>query len=456
MALRKSGFGSIAALTILAVTLSAQSPQQPAAVGSQDQPTFHVQVDAVTQDVVVKDERGNFVPNLTKSDFEVYEDGAKQEIISMTMVSGGRVTNILDAPAAVAPEGVIIPTVRRVNDTSGRIFLFFVDDLHVQFAHSGRVRDLFKRIAKNLVHEGDLFGIVSSGPSSISIDMTYDRRRLDEAIAKMTGDGLKPSEIINGSSGAQGPAEIRYREQVAFKTMSEALTNLDQVHDRRKALVWVSEGYDLNPFQDSRLGLMDPNSPFLMNHFARTEASLLSQSDPDTGAPGPGLNNQSPDVIQQKQNEEFAAADLIMDLAEITRAANRSNVTIYTLDPRGLVAGTDIDEPVETSQWNDYVTKTQNSLRILADETGGVAVVNQNDFDKALKRIDNDTSDYYVLGYYSSNPDFNKRRRDVEVKVLRKNVSVTASRKEYVLKNPGRKPIAPEAPQTPPPGGKQK
>ena len=41
---------------------------------------------------------------------------------------------------------------------------------------------------------------------------------------------------------------------------------------------------------------------------------------------------------------------------------------------------------------------------MLADETGGIAVVNQNDFDKALKRIDTETSDYYVLGYYSNNP----------------------------------------------------
>ena len=65
---------------------------------------------------------------------------------------------------------------RKVQDTSGRIFLFFVDDLHLQFQNTGRVRELFKKIGKNLIHEGDLFGIVSSGPSSISIDMTYDRR----------------------------------------------------------------------------------------------------------------------------------------------------------------------------------------------------------------------------------------------------------------------------------------
>jgi hypothetical protein len=79
------------------------------------------------------------------------------------------------------------------------------------------------------------------------------------------------------------------------------------------------------------------------------------------------------------------------------------------------------------------VRDTQDSLRVLAENTGGIAVVNQNDFDKALKRIDAETSDYYVLGYYSKNPDASKRRRQVEVKVARKGAS-TWFRKEYVLK----------------------
>ena len=63
------------------------------------------------------------------------------------------------------------------------------------------MRQLFERISKLLIHEGDLFGIVSSGPSSISVDMTYDKKRLDEAIKKIHGDGLKPSEIIQRGAG---------------------------------------------------------------------------------------------------------------------------------------------------------------------------------------------------------------------------------------------------------------
>jgi VWFA-related protein len=433
----------VAGLSAQAPAPTAPAPQAPA----QEQPTFRVQVEAVTQDVVVKDDRGLFVPDLTRDDFEIYEDGVKQDIVSMTMVSGGRVTNLLEAPAAVAPEGVILPPIKRVNDTSGRIFLFFVDDLHLQFANSGRVRELFKKVAKELVHEGDLFGIVSSGPSSIAIDMTYDRKRLDEAISKMTGDGLKPSDVINSGSGAQGPPEIRYRAQVAFKTMDEALRNLERVHDRRKALVWVSEGYDFIPFQASRLGLMDPRTGTLQNDSATILNQLRGEQD-DTGSNFNPAN--SPEAMRDRQSETFADADLVMELAEITRTANRSNVTIYTIDPRGLVAGSDIDQPVDTSQWNQFVTKTQNSLRVIAEETGGIAVVNQNDFDRALKRIDADTSDYYVLGYYSNNLDVTRRRRQIEVRVLRDGLNVTAARKEYSLRPPPRDPEPAPAPASAP------
>ena len=88
----------------------------------------------------------------------------------------------------------------------------------------------------------------------------------------------------------------------------------------------------------------------------------------------------------------------------MTRTANRANATIYTIDPRGLVAGADLDEQLDPVEFGEHVRKTQDSLRVLADETGGIAVVNQNDFDKALKQIDTETSDYYVLGLLLDQP----------------------------------------------------
>jgi len=434
MTLKTNGFWSTGLMVVLAVGLSAQTQPRapsapPAPPAAHEKPTFKVTVDLVTNDVIVRDDKGNFIPDLKKEEFEIYEDGVKQDISSMTVVTGGRVTNVLAPPPPPPPEGIILPVTRPRNDVSGRIFLFFVDDLHLQFHNTGRIRDLFKKISKELVHEGDMFGIVSSGPSSIAVDMTYDKSRLEEAIKKIAGNELKPTDIINGPSGAEGPSEVRYRAHVAFSTVNDLLNNIESVHNRRKALVYVSDGYDFNPFQDARLGLMDPNSPFAQNEFARSQNQMAQQNSDGSSA------QTDPMANQQKQSETFADADLARELGELTRQANRANVTMYTIDPRGLVGMGDIDEQVDPQQWNEFVRKSQDSLRVIADETGGIAVVNQNDFGKALKRIDAETSDYYVLGYYSKNPDATKRRRQVEVKITRKNANAWF-RKEYVLKPP--------------------
>jgi len=444
MNLKTHGFWAAALNVALVASLSAQAPQTPAPATSappaqnpaQRGPDFRTRVDLITNDIVVRDAKGNFVPDLKPEEIQVYEDGVLQELVSMTVVTGGRVYNPMAPAPAAAPEGIILPKRRTVSDVSGRIFLFFVDDQHLQFGNTSRVRQLFQKISKELVHDGDLFGIVSSGPSSIQVDMTYDRSQLDQAVNKITGNELKPTEIINGSGGPGGPSEIRYRAHVAFDTMLEGLKNLESVHNRRKALVWVSDGYDFAPYKDARYGTMDPNSPFEQNQAAQARNQAASgqnsgqQFDPNT----------DPDVIQQRQSEEFADADLSRQLYEVTQAANRANTTIYTIDPRGLVGPLpDLDENVDPQQYAETVRKTQDSLRTLAEETGGLAVVNTNDFTKALKRVDAETSDYYVIGYYSKNPDILKRRRTIDIRLARPGLTVNF-RKEYVLKPPPKTP----------------
>jgi VWFA-related protein len=388
-----------------------QAPQAPAPKAPGSSATFRVAIDYVTTDVIARNNQDQFVADLTKNDFEIYEDGVKQDITSLTLVHGGRVHNLATPPAAPPTDGLVLPVSRPRNDTAGRIFLIIVDDLHLDFRNTGRIRDLFKRISKTLVHEGDMFSIVSTGPSSLAIDPTYDRKVLDEAIKKITGNGLKPSDIIQGAEGADGPSEVRYRSHVAFSTAYDMLTQMEKINNRRKAVIWVSNGYDFNPFAESRLG----EDPVFGGRFGQTREEGKQQQ---------GMTNQN----------QFADADLARELAEITRTANRANATLYTIDPRGLVAGTDLDETLDPVEFGEHVRKTQDSLRVLAEQTGGIAVVNQNNFDKALKRIDAETSDYYMLGYSSTNPDPLKRTRKIEVKLVnRPGVSVW-SRTSYSLR----------------------
>jgi VWFA-related protein len=388
------------------LTVAADTQQTPAAQ-PQQQPQRQVirrQIDVITTDVIVRDNRGQFVADLKKEDFEVYEDGVKQEVVSFVLTHGGRVYN-QTLPTPPKPQaGIILPPARPTNDAAGRIFVIFVDDLHLDFRNTGRIRDVFKKISTELVHEGDMFAVVSSGPASIEIPLTYDRRRLDEALKKVTGGGLQPNEILQSPDGSQGPPEIRYRAHTAMSTVYDILKGLEQVHNRRKAFIYLSNGYDFNPFEESRRKAINERY------------SRLSRGDD-----GSIENDVNPFT---QQNNRFAEADLVAELAELTRQANRANATLYTIDPRGLVGGPDLDQNIDMVEWQNHVTATQSSLRTLAELTGGIAVVNQNDFEKALKRIDAETSDYYMLGYYSNNPDPMKKRRRIEVKVKRPSMNV--------------------------------
>ena len=76
----------------------------------------------------------------------------------MVLVHGGRTYNPLTARRPAQQEGIILPPPRPTNDAAGRIFILFVDDLHLDFRNTGRIRELFKKIRKQLVHEGDMFG----------------------------------------------------------------------------------------------------------------------------------------------------------------------------------------------------------------------------------------------------------------------------------------------------------
>ena len=382
------------------MTLHAQGDQKPS--------PFKVRVDLVQTDLIARDTRDRFVADLQPGEFEVYEDGIKQDVAWLTLTHGGQVRDLM-RPTPLPREGLVLPPSRPRSDASGRIFVIVLDDLHLDFGSTGRVRDLMSRMLRNLIHDGDMFGIVSTGTSSISEPLTYDRQVLESAIARMKGEALTPTEIIQGLSSARGPTELRHRAHVAFSTVRELLRNLETVHQRRKAVLYLSSGYDFNPFEDSR----------------------LDEQARRAGVDVADLKND-PFVRAEQSGQLLSEGDLVQELAEIISAANRANATLYPIDPRGLVAGPDVDQPIKTQEWLAFVRDSQDSLRVMADGTGGLAVVNMNDFDAAFRRIDADTSDYYVLGYYSNNADTSRRTRRIEVRTTRRDVRVY-NRTSYTL-----------------------
>jgi VWFA-related protein len=386
----------------------------PAAQQSQAKPpTFSARTDFVSTTVVVRDSQGRFVADLTAADFDVLEDGVRQTIQSFSTTVGGRhISGLTTADPNPAAGGLILPAARPPTDTTGRLWIIFIDDMHLKAADSPRVRAQLAQVRDTLVHEGDLIAYVSTGYSSIESPLSYDYnfKRFNEAIGKVMGSAPTTQEIA-GAQTSQGPAGLRHNAHVAFSTAYRLLEQLAPYNDRRKAFIYISNGYDFNPFKDARF--------------------KAEQEKYDRGG---GVGGESPmkpfDNPFERDGQQFSEADLTRELVELTRAARQANVTFYTIDPRGLIAGPDINDTLTTTEWRDHARITTDSLEGLARETGGFCLCNVNDIRKGLEQIDNDMSDHYVIGYTSSNPDPTQVRRTIEIRVKRPGVKATYLR-EY-------------------------
>ncbi len=392
------------------------------------QPDFRTGVTLVTTDVIPRDANGRFVADLIKENFTVLEDGTPQTIASFALVHGGRTFNALTPPPAPAPEGIVLPQGPRRSvaaDTAGRVVLIFVDDLHFEPEYTPHVRRLIETLVTNLLHDGDMAAMVSSGPSAIEIGLTYDRKLIASAASRIRGSGITASELFQLLESSQGPGDLRQRAQVAFFTAYNIVNDLERVANKRKAVIYISTGYDFDPFAESRRG----RDRIQGGRFSEPTRFLLDEDNPYFKLPA-----------------VTADIDLYQYMRELTLSANRANATLFPVDPRGLSGVVDAGQFLDQSEWRTYIQKTQSTLRYLAEETGGFAVVNDNDFASAFKRIDAETSDYYVIGYYSTNPDPKKRVRQVQVEVDRPNVNVSA-RTAYSLRTPGT-PVPPPQPAT--------
>ncbi len=412
-------------IPVLAATMAAATAAQtPASI--QQKPIFKSATELITAEVRVWDKDHKFIPGLTAKDFQLFEDGVPQKVEAFSPFIGGR--SVGDTRVAARPPssgGLILPPSAPSTDASGRIFIVFIDDLHLLPADTPRVRQWLKDIRDTLIHDNDLVGFVSSGYSSIQGDVGYDyqHRRFNAVIDKVIGAAPTPNDIITASTTSSGPSGLNHNVHVAFSTVYDLLGQLAKITDRTKAIIYVSSGYDLNPHKDSRY---------------REEQAKYSRTPQGVGGAPPGLDlNDTRYSNPFERSGQFLEADLIAQLAELTRTAIRTNTTFYAMDPRGLIpAIADINQNISTQEHQTNARNQIGTLRVLADETNGLCICNMNDPKPGLRQIDNAMSDYYLLGYVSTNPDPLHLRRRIEIKVNRPEVREMKYLKEYTLQRP--------------------
>jgi len=381
-----------AALVMTALLLQAASPLAAQQSGQVPRSPGRISVTTtlVLVNVVARDKKGNLILDLKKDDFTLYEDGKKQQISTFDFENVDQVMTAAATEPTVSGTAGGVGVLRTakagaasIDARDRRLMLLFFDFSAMDPEQIDRAVDAAKKFVSTKMQPADLMALVSlSTNMHVDLDFTDDKQKLTAALTAYTsGEGQGFENGATGSaegeaetSGAFAPDETDYntfsadRKLLALQSIMQALGKLPQ----KKSLVYFSNG--------------------------------ISQS---------GVDNQSA-------------------LRAATAAAVKANVSIYSLDIRGLQAFPPGGEAQAASLHgqsaysgasilNDLNSNqaSQETLATLSSDTGGKAFFDSNDFSGVFSQVQKDSSAYYVLGFTSNNPLKDGRFRHLKVQVNR-------------------------------------
>jgi VWFA-related protein len=357
---------AVAAMVVLAVQTAPAQPQ------------FKAGTELVVVDVVATRLDGNVARTLTSADFEILEDGVRQEIRTFEFVDLEANTKPAD------PTGVFSNQVE-----PGAVFGIVVDELSVEARYTPALRRWTRRFVEEQVRADDYLGVMNTG-RDFALLLTRDHALIEEKLAQVSGRGVAqtiatPDGRVQTSSGADQPilpdfsgvdkvdttAERRTITEQTIRTLQQVVEYLSAIPARRKSVLFFSQGMALD-----------------------LEALL------DKGMP-----------------RGFEATGRMLD------AARAGNVAIYSIDPRGLAVDADA---VMAAEPQAYVADAGiDGLRDLSRATGGRAIANRNDLRGALERIANENRAYFLIGYEPGNSAVARNRlRRIEVRTRVAGVTV--------------------------------
>jgi VWFA-related protein len=419
----KHGLLPLLALMLLAgATTHGQQPAPPGVPSQRPSATFRTDINFVEIHAVVTDERGRFVPGLTLDDFDIFEDGRRQSPSVFEFV------NLPVASASAATGLTIEPDVRTTSRTfDGRLFILVLDDLHTTTYRTPQVRHTARQFIEEWLGPTDMAAVLfTSGRQEAAQELTSSRRLLLASIDKFQGQKL-PS-----ASAERLGVHFREREteDAASSSLGDGSSSQPRSSSRR-----VDDPHDAERGANARrtLELVRDVAQWLGDVKGRRKALVLFSE---------GIDYDIYDIFNNQ-----AASGLMFDARDAIAAAQRANVSIYAVDPRGLTQLA--DQSIEIASLSpdasvDYGTSrgfqhelflAQESLLSLAENTGGLAVIRSNDLRGGLQRIVEDNSRYYVLGYVSNQTGGAGRFRSIDVRVKRPGLKVRA-RRGYVPADP--------------------
>jgi len=423
---RRLVWGALVAVAAAGLGVAAQvAAQFPA------QPTFRLEANYVRVDLYAM-QGDKPVEDLRPDEIELLEDGVPQKIEAFEHVR---------IRPSVAPElrrDPASPTESRAmaQDPRVRVLVIFLDTFHVRIEGSHNMRRPLIDLMERTVGDDDLVGVMHSRMSARDLTLARKTRVISTALTEnwIWGERFRDTQMDPVEEQwfyCFGPGErfdemrARRRETMSLDALSDLVTHLRGLREERKAVLLVSEGWQLfgenRKLAEAEKGETPPSGPGI---FVGPTGQIQSRDSRTQG----GASKSECDT----QRMQLALTDNTRRLRDLMGEANRANVTFYPVYPAGLQVA---DAPLVTQtsaagmqSSMRRLTTSLNQLRELASNTDGLAIVDTNDIQGAMRRIIADLTSYYLLGYFTTNTKADGRFRSITVRVKRPGVQVRARR----------------------------
>ena len=404
-------------LSLLLVGFSAALSQQPSPTASPiDDQAVKINTNLIQIDVTVVDKNGKVVTGLKPEDFELFENGQSQKITNFAFVSK------MSAGATVGsgqaqPGQVDNPVARAIKRSDvRRTIALVVDDLNLSFASIYYTRKALNSFVDEQMQPGDLVAVIRTGGGVGALQQfTSDKQLLKAAIARIKWNPFASLDALTSISQTDTDITERFTvesDQVASGnpkqyTLLHPHDNVDEVQKASKDSAKNAAEAQKALFAQSSIGTLKYIASG-MSQLPGRKAMMLFSDGMDIG-----------DVMNNKSRSQ-ATYQFLQDLTDV---ANRSSVTIYTFDARGMqsmaIAASDNTYEIIDGHREQKVKirerdfkDSQDGLVYVAEQTGGKALLNSDDLSGGLQRAMEEQSGYYLLGYVpdADTLDQNKRK----------------------------------------------
>jgi VWFA-related protein len=376
-----------------------------------------VEVRVTNVEVIVTDKAGKPVHGLTKDDFEIFENGTRQQLTNFAeigeSVPSGTLTAVPGEPEPEAP-----PAAR---DIRRRLISIFIDNASLNPANRAAVIPQLRQFLATNVRPGDGIAIYTWGNDvNVQLEPTSDPAAIAAAVDKLAAragragswlqdfynelDSYIASKKMAGEQPAMSDALAiaqsyanhgtfqMNRKAAAIKSVIASLRGIEG----RKILVLLTESLSTNPGELTFYYLDSMRHEFL------------------------GAANFNP-------ASEARPYEMVGFARQIASAANTAGVTMYPIHAAGKWAdSTFSDASVGVTVRGGppiYTDTSTQTLHAIAEDTGGRAAVGSSNFKLAFDTISNDLNVYYSLGYRTSG-ERKDRLKNVEVKLRKKGYTV--------------------------------